>query len=113
AFLNHPIMPKTAASGSYDFNQLLQEIGDFGRFQIFLILFISMVNIVPTWSMLVMMFAGATPDLTCVENATVIANDSTSLSCFNSDRSNCTRLTFEGDMRTIVSEVIKSGIETN
>ncbi|KAL3881652.1 hypothetical protein ACJMK2_028064 [Sinanodonta woodiana] len=97
-------MQKAAASGSYDFNHLLREIGDFGRFQIFLILFISIVNIVPTWSMLVMMFAGATPGWTCAENATISANDTVSLSCSNSEILNCTGLKFEDDMRTIVSE---------
>lgn len=94
--------------------RVLEECGGLGKLQWFLIAIVIGSKLAITWSMLMMTFAGATPDWWCVwQNQTSGPNDSYAeslASCQppanNSVGDSCVSIRFNDDKNTIVNEVI-------
>jgi hypothetical protein len=96
---------------------LIQQTGAFGRFQLILVLITSAGKLPLAWSMLMMSFGGAVPDWWCIDdsigqNVTSVSdvisqlNGTGSKSCSVGNTSQtCARHVYKDDMATLVSEV--------
>ena len=89
-----------------ELGQLIKETGDFGRFQVAIILMFALALLTLNWSMLTMVFTGAIPDYACI----VFTQGNGSVSEMNTcdvNGTSCDVTVFDGSMRTAVSEVCK------
>lgn len=100
---------------------ILEETGGMGRFQFITITLINLCKVPITWSVLMMMFGGATPDWWCggSRNSSLVSMDeytdadnetmvTSSFKVCNMNGSlDCTFKVFDSDMNTIISEVTK------
>ena len=92
--------------------QLLKDVGGCGKFQCILSLIISFSIVMECWSMLHMSFMGQEPNYSCLRNnnSGTIANQSKesnrTKSCSSTNVTDCSQHYFEGDIHTVVSEVI-------
>lgn len=111
--------------------EVIEEIGGFGKFQVFLHGSILLSKVSITWSLLIMAFAGAAPDWWCVYpnttyttasgainyNTTVLPSSSPNVTvpemtksfqtCTppSNESSVCQSFVFDDSMRTIINEV--------
>ena len=100
---------------------ILEETGGMGRFQFITITLVNLCKVPITWSVLMMMFGGATPDWWCggSRNSSLVSMDeytdadnetmvTSSFKVCNMNGSlDCTFKVFDSDMNTIISEVTK------
>ena len=87
--------------------QIIKETGDFGRFQIFMTVFMFPTMLVYNWSMMAMAYTATTPNWHCFAPA-IGQNENGSLfeeNVCSINGTSCDRITFSDDMRTAVSEV--------
>lgn len=98
---------------------LLEETGGLGRFQFILIALINVCKVPVTWSVLMMMFGGATPDWWCggSRNSSLANQNTDSLNgskwlmtssyqvCSVNGSVACDDRYFDPDMNTVISEV--------
>jgi hypothetical protein len=96
---------------------IIEESGGLGRFQIFMLTAVSCGKLALAWSMLMMSFGGALPDWWCIDgeadfnmtsfNDVTSMNDSTSYkTCFVANTSRtCSGYIYSDSMRTVATEV--------
>lgn len=98
---------------------VLEETGGLGRFQFILIALINVCKVPVTWSVLMMMFGGATPDWWCggSRNSSLANQNTYSLNgsewlmtssyqvCSVNGSVACDDRYFDPDMNTVISEV--------
>jgi OCT family organic cation transporter-like MFS transporter 4/5 len=102
-----------------DFEEVIDQLGSFGYWQRVVFFIISVADIFGAFSMLVMMFTGATPKWTCnayvSNNVTITAehlpNTTDLMTCSVNDSFACTNFTFHDDFTSIVSEVGRMFVE--
>ena len=83
--------------------QLIEKCGGFGKFQLILVIILFASKGSVTWTMLMMMFAGAEPDWWCSEYK---GNDtSVSYKSCDVNGTECSNFRFDTSMVTVVSEV--------
>ncbi|KAK2152867.1 hypothetical protein LSH36_316g08008 [Paralvinella palmiformis] len=95
-----------------DFEEVIDQLGSFGYWQRVVFFIISVADIFGAFSMLVMVFTGATPKWTCnayvSNNVTITAehlpNTTDLMTCSVNDSFACTNFTFHDDFTSIVSE---------
>ena len=82
---------------------LLAETGKFSRFQVMILILTLCPKILMGWSMLMMSFAGVTPDWWC-EYGDVTPDNTTFQICNQNETESCTRV-YSYAIRTIINEV--------
>lgn len=87
--------------------EIITKCGGFGRFQLLLTIIILSAKLSVTWTILMMVFAGATPDWWCVKNITFNAT-SRWKACYLDNRIPCQNFAFDKSMNTIVNQVINT-----
>ncbi|XP_052815175.1 solute carrier family 22 member 13-like isoform X1 [Mya arenaria] len=94
-----------------DIEELLNESGGCGRYQILLTLIIHFSKFIVCFTQLFMVFGGATPKWRCIEgmseNATLLTNGTDEESCYvtvNGVSKQCEVFSFNDDMNTAVSQ---------
>ena len=96
-----------------DFDDIIEQLGSFGYWQRVIFVIISLADLFGAFSMLVMVFTGATPKWTCntfeSDSRTIsvesLPNTTDLMQCKLNDSFVCTNFTFHDDFTSIVSEV--------
>ena len=87
--------------------QVIEESGDFGNFQILMIIYMQFGMLILNWSMLTMSYTAAVPEWMCYGSA-IGQNETGSWNASNVceiNGSSCANIEFFDDMKTAVSEV--------
>ncbi len=94
----------------YTFEDLIDQLGTPGRFQVFMLLALYGQEIPVVWATLMMSFAGKTPDWWCeddVQNRSEPCSTGGNMTYKHCpvNQSSCNNVCFDPQMRTVVSEV--------
>ena len=85
------------------FEDLLQDLGGLGKFQVLMFLVVNLGDLQVTWSLLMMQFSGVTPDYHCrLDNSTATGSDVMNVCHVNG--TSCSSYDFIGSMKTVISE---------
>ena len=96
-----PLTDRSATS-MRTFDDLLCDLGGLGKFQVAHVTLVNLNNLFTGWSMLMMSFAGLTPDFRCVSDLDLSDNATTNVCHING--TSCPRHEFTGSDVTVVSE---------
>ena len=88
---------------SLHLGQIIKESGDFGLFQVLMLIHNYAVLLCLTWSMMAMAYTASVPDWICFASNETETWNETNTCAING--ASCDRVEFIGDMRTAVSEV--------